>query len=136
VLLHHWLAVSPHTRVFAWRDLTQAVLSAVLHTDTQGEAATVAAFQRGPYGCSGSLLQKKARRDPFAVGPPHPSRCPAMAGLLKFCSHKQYTGPVPWDADGKSVVAADATAAGAQGGSSKGGLLPAGRRSSRSGIYT
>jgi hypothetical protein len=108
----------------------------------QGEAATVAAFQSGPYGCSGSLLEKKARRDPFAVGPPHPSRCPAMAGLLKYCSHKQYTGAVPWETAGQRAAAAgDAVAGGGSksgesGSSGKGGLLPSGRRSSRSGIYT
>jgi hypothetical protein len=114
--------------------LTLLVVSCFL----QGEAATVAAFQQGPYGCSGSLLEKKARRDPFAVGPPHPSRCPAMAGLLKYCSHKQYTGVVPWDASaaGGNKAAGGGGKAGESGSSGKDGLLPAGRRSSRSGIYT
>ncbi|KAF8063850.1 SPAC57A10.07 [Scenedesmus sp. PABB004] len=94
-----------------------------------GEAATVAAFQRDPFGCSGALLAKKARRDPFAVGPPHPSRCPAMAELLKYCSPKgqPFPGRVPW---------ALLEEGGGAGERKRGGLLHAKRRSSRSGIYT
>jgi hypothetical protein len=95
-----------------------------------GEAATVAAFLRDPYGCSGSLLAKRSRRDPFAVGAPHPSRCPALAGLLQHCGFKVFAGPLPWDG-------------GPRGGKASGkqreqGLLLGGkgRRSSRSGIYT
>lgn len=95
----------------------------------EGEAATVAAFIRDPYGCSGTLLAKKARRDPFAVGAPHPSRCPAMAGLLKHCGAKTYTGPLPWDS-GKKAKRAQAA------GQGDGGLPAKGRHSSRSGIYT
>lgn len=88
----------------------------------QGEAATVAAFQKDPYGCSGALLAKKSRRDPFAVAAPHPSRCPAMADLIKFCSHKLFPGTVPWSNESDQESAT--------------GLLQQGRKSSRSGIYT
>ena len=34
----------------------------------------MAAFKDDPYGCAGDLLLKRLRRDPFAVGPIHPSR--------------------------------------------------------------
>lgn len=94
----------------------------------QGEAATVAAFLRDPYGCSGTLLAKKSRRDPFAVGAPHPSRCPAMAGLLQHCGSRPYAGALPWDRGKAGAVAAAKAAAGA-------GKVQ-GRHSSRSGIYT
>ena len=62
----------------------------------EGEARTVAAFVDNPYGCVGDLLAKKLRRDPFAVGPIHPSRCPAMKGLLMHCGTAPYPGRLPW----------------------------------------
>ena len=61
-----------------------------------GEARTVAAFREDPYGCSGDLLQKRLRRDPFAVGPIHPSRCPDMRALLLHCQATLYEGALPW----------------------------------------
>lgn len=65
----------------------------------EGEARTVAGFVKDPYGCdpAGELVAKRQRRDPFALGPPHPTRCPAMAALLTHCSAQQYRGPVPWE---------------------------------------
>jgi len=63
---------------------------------TEGEARTVAAFRNNPYGCEGELLQKRLRRDPFAVGPIHPSRCPAMHDLLMHCGNDLFEGVVPW----------------------------------------
>uniref|UniRef100_A0A7S0S546 DUF218 domain-containing protein n=1 Tax=Chlamydomonas leiostraca TaxID=1034604 RepID=A0A7S0S546_9CHLO len=62
----------------------------------EGEARTVAAFKQDPYGCSGDLLNKKLGRDPFAVGPIHPSRCPEMKGLLQHCSPYMFEGRLPW----------------------------------------
>ena len=64
----------------------------------EGEAKTVAAFEDDPYSCAPTsmLLEKKLHRDPFAVGPPHPSRCPAMMGLLQYCGTKRYSGKLPW----------------------------------------
>lgn len=60
------------------------------------QAGTVAAFRQDPYGCKEPLLDKKLRRDPFAVGPPHPSRCPALKGLLQYCGTTLYEGRLPW----------------------------------------
>lgn len=60
------------------------------------QARTVASFRDDPYGCSGELLAKKLRRDPFAVGPIHPSRCPEMRGLLQHCAATLYEGRLPW----------------------------------------
>jgi hypothetical protein len=64
----------------------------------EGEARTVAAFVKDPYGCdpAGELVAKRQRRDPFALGPPHPTRCPAMSALLTHCSPDRYRGSVPW----------------------------------------
>ena len=63
----------------------------------EGEARTVAAFNEDPYGCStAELLQKRLRRDPFAVGPIHPSRCPDMKALLLHCSPDIFSGALPW----------------------------------------
>jgi hypothetical protein len=69
----------------------------------EGEARTVAGFAKDPYGCDpkGELAAKRTRRDPFAVGPPHASRCPAMAELLRHCEPEQYAGPVPWEEEGE-----------------------------------
>ena len=60
------------------------------------QARTVAAFRQEPYGCGGELLAKRLRRDPFAVGPPHPSRCPDMRALLMHCSPYLFEGKLPW----------------------------------------
>ena len=49
-----------------------------------------------PYGCHDELLQKRLRRDPFAVGPPHASRCPALRELLAHCESTPFAGPLPW----------------------------------------
>ncbi|GAX80190.1 hypothetical protein CEUSTIGMA_g7628.t1 [Chlamydomonas eustigma] len=62
----------------------------------EGEARTVAAFRKDPYGCNGELQQKRLRRDPFAVGPIHPSRCPDMKSLLGYCAPTLFTGVLPW----------------------------------------
>lgn len=62
----------------------------------EGEARTVRSFREDPYGCGGELLAKRLRRDPFAVGPIHPSRCPEMRGLLGHCGPEMYRGHLPW----------------------------------------
>lgn len=56
----------------------------------------MAAFRDNPYGCTSDLLEKKLRRDPFAVGPIHPSRCPEMRALLGHCSQHLFEGKLPW----------------------------------------
>ena len=52
----------------------------------EGEARTVAAFKDDPYGCAGDLLLKRLRRDPFAVGPIHPSRSESEGTLMLLSS--------------------------------------------------
>lgn len=84
----------PHSRFsFVGTPIPPAAVGA-----QEGEARTVAGFAKDPYGCdpNGELAAKRTRRDPFAVGGPHPSRCPAMAELLRHCEPEQYSGPVPW----------------------------------------
>lgn len=64
---------------------------------TEGEASTIAAFRDDPYGCAHELLKgKRAKRDPFAVGPIHPSRCPAISQLLTYCGSSTFQGELPW----------------------------------------
>lgn len=67
----------------------------------EGEARTVAAFSKDPYGCTGELQQKRLHRDPFAVGPIHPSRCPDMKALLAYCSPTLFAGVLPWAGAGE-----------------------------------
>jgi hypothetical protein len=62
-----------------------------------GEARTVAAFREDPYGCTGELLAKRLHRDPFAVGPIHPSRCPELRALLNHCEPYLFDGDLPWN---------------------------------------
>ncbi|KXZ54397.1 hypothetical protein GPECTOR_5g53 [Gonium pectorale] len=62
----------------------------------EGEERTVRSFTSDPYGCGGELLAKRLRRDPFAVGPIHPSRCPEMRALLSFCGPQLFEGKLPW----------------------------------------
>jgi hypothetical protein len=63
----------------------------------QGEFKTVKMYRQNIYGCTGELLQKRLARDPFAIGPPHHSRCPALKGLLSWCSATElFPGSVPW----------------------------------------
>ncbi|GFR46772.1 hypothetical protein Agub_g8400 [Astrephomene gubernaculifera] len=62
----------------------------------EGEARTVSSFAADPYGCGGELLAKRLHRDPFAVGPIHPSRCPEMRALLAYCGPDMFPGRLPW----------------------------------------
>jgi len=96
----------------------------------EGEARTVAAFAKDPYGCDprGELAAKRARRDPFAVGPPHPSRCPAMAGLLRHCGPGQFAGVVPWGDGGEGEGERGAQAGGGGGGGPAATAASAARR--------
>jgi hypothetical protein len=62
----------------------------------QGEAVTLSQFRTDMYGCRGILLEKKLRRNPFAVSIPYTDTCPEMADLLAYCGDKPYGGPLPW----------------------------------------
>eukprot|EP00736_Rhodelphis_marinus_P001081 Rmarinus@m.5543 len=53
-------------------------------------------FRVDPYGCQGSLLEKKSERDPFSRSVPYPKGCPEMSKLLSYCGTKVYKGRVPW----------------------------------------
>lgn len=64
----------------------------------QGEAAnSVEPYAKDPYGCKGSLAQKRLQRDPFRRDQPYPKGCPELAGLLSSCSSSIFDGPLPWD---------------------------------------
>ena len=68
----------------------------------QGEQQVLEAFRKDPFGCHGSLLNKKEDRDPFAVGPYFGNRCPDMDPLLSHCqtaahTSQKYSPRLPWD---------------------------------------
>ena len=63
---------------------------------SEGESHVFSLFQDDPYGCQGSLAEKRELRDPFATGPMSPERCPDLADLLHYCSHDIYPGALPW----------------------------------------
>jgi len=70
-----------------------------------GEAATVAAFQRDPYGCGdSSLAAKRLERDPFrrGAGPYRGRSCPRLDALLAHCGPALFNGSLPWSAAASS----------------------------------
>ncbi|GAB4845113.1 hypothetical protein Ancab_038517 [Ancistrocladus abbreviatus] len=62
----------------------------------KGEALVRTQFQQDPYGCTGSLLRKKLRRDPFHRSIPYPQGCPEIEGLFRYCGTALYPGTLPW----------------------------------------
>lgn len=62
----------------------------------QGEALVRAQFQVDPFGCSGSLHQKRLKRDPFHRYIPYPNGCPELKGLFGYCGPSPYPGTLPW----------------------------------------
>ena len=70
-----------------------------------GEESTAAAFENDPYGCRGSLAEKRAKRDPFADGGYSGERCPALASLLKHCGPEIFNGVLPWDGSSTHGIA-------------------------------
>ncbi|GAB4816506.1 hypothetical protein N2152v2_003552 [Parachlorella kessleri] len=79
----------------------------------QGEAKTVAAFRKDPYGCGDDLSAKRATRDPFSHGGMSRERCPALGELLDHCGPGLYPAErLPWG---------QAWAQGGEGGEDAGG---------------
>ncbi|KAL5992974.1 hypothetical protein ACLOJK_013894 [Asimina triloba] len=62
----------------------------------KGEATVRAQFQEDPYGCLGSLHQKRLKRDPFHRSIPYPNGCPELVGLFRYCGTVPYPGTLPW----------------------------------------
>ncbi|CAI7888254.1 unnamed protein product [Closterium sp. NIES-54] len=67
----------------------------------KGEARTLAAFEKEPYGCGGALGQKRRLRDPFVRVVPYPSGCKEIAALFTTCSSQLFSGRLPWGVVGK-----------------------------------
>ncbi|MQL76529.1 hypothetical protein Taro_008923 [Colocasia esculenta] len=65
----------------------------------KGEAAVRAQFLEDPYGCLGTLHEKRLRRDPFHRSVPYPGGCPELKGLFKYCGTVPYAGTLPWSQD-------------------------------------
>ncbi|XP_020110924.1 uncharacterized protein C57A10.07 [Ananas comosus] len=62
----------------------------------KGEASVRAQFLEDPYGCLGSLHQKRLKRDPFHRTVPYPNGCPELKGLFSYCGPVPYPGSLPW----------------------------------------
>lgn len=62
----------------------------------EGEARTREQFELDPYGCTGSLHEKRQKRDPFARTLPYPDGCPEIRPLFEYCGRKFYGGSLPW----------------------------------------
>lgn len=58
---------------------------------------SVVPFTSDPYGCHGSLKEKREGRNPWNVESPYPKGCPELRGLFEFCGDGIYPGPLPWD---------------------------------------
>ncbi|PKU67759.1 hypothetical protein MA16_Dca016928 [Dendrobium catenatum] len=61
-----------------------------------GEAIVRAQFQVDPYGCTGSLQDKRLKRDPFHRSVPYPGGCPELKSLFSYCGPAIYPGALPW----------------------------------------
>ncbi|XP_073013617.1 uncharacterized protein C57A10.07 [Typha latifolia] len=62
----------------------------------KGEASVRAQFQEDPYGCLGSLHQKRLKRDPFHRSVPYPNGCPELRDLFRYCGPVPYPELLPW----------------------------------------
>lgn len=63
-----------------------------------GEAKTLAAFHRDPFGSEGELSEKRRRRNPFLRQHPYRASCPDLAQLLSHqtADGARFTGEPPW----------------------------------------
>ncbi|KAJ4756597.1 transmembrane protein [Rhynchospora pubera] len=62
----------------------------------KGESLVRSQFEQDPYGCLGSLHQKRLKRDPFHRTVPYPNGCPELKGLFSYCGPVPYPGSLPW----------------------------------------
>ncbi|OEL35629.1 hypothetical protein BAE44_0003348 [Dichanthelium oligosanthes] len=62
----------------------------------KGEAAVRAQFLEDPYGCLGSLHEKRLKRDPFHRTIPYPDGCPELKSLFSYCGPVPFSGHLPW----------------------------------------
>ncbi|KAJ7549129.1 hypothetical protein O6H91_07G041400 [Diphasiastrum complanatum] len=63
----------------------------------EGELRVQEQFQNDPYGCTGSLQQKRWKRDPFLRTIPYPAGCPEIADLFSYCGKDLYDKELPWN---------------------------------------
>ena len=76
----------------------------------KGEAKTLAAFDRDPFGTAPYLQAKRTRRNPFHRQHPYAESCPEIANLLNSNPMNRETAedPLPWafsnsNRDGRSI---------------------------------
>jgi len=56
----------------------------------------ISAFTDDPYGCSGTLLEKRATRNPFMEHASYPAGCPELSQLFAYCGKDVFSGALPW----------------------------------------
>jgi hypothetical protein len=63
----------------------------------RAEALNRAEFAADPYGCSGTLAEKRRRRNPFSRRHGYRDSCPALRALLDHRGPELFSAPLPWD---------------------------------------
>eukprot|EP00890_Picochlorum_soloecismus_P006828 jgi/Picsp_1/970/NSC_04454-R1_hypothetical protein CHLNCDRAFT_28621 [Chlorella variabilis] len=89
-----------HRQALGWPEsrLSFVGTPALTSEAIEGEEKTRQAFKEDPYGCMGSLAQKRQFRDPFAHGGYPSERCPDIGPLLQHCSTSHFSAPkLPWN---------------------------------------
>ncbi len=72
-------------RMFSWRMMAGKQQNSVIP------------FLSDPYGCQGSLREKREGRNPWRIEAPYPKGCEELRGLFEHCGAETYSGPLPWD---------------------------------------
>ena len=62
----------------------------------EGENDVLLAYSKDMYGCSSSLADKRAIRNPFYRTIPYPIACPEIKDLLEWCGPNIFDSPLPW----------------------------------------
>ncbi|GJP50162.1 hypothetical protein CLOM_g9298 [Closterium sp. NIES-68] len=81
--------------------LGSPIAEAARESAARGEARTLAAFEKEPYGCGGALGEKRRLRDPFVRVVPYPAGCGEIAALFTTCSSQLFAGRLPWGVVGQ-----------------------------------